>query len=404
MIAYGDIGAGLVNWGTVWVFKLTNCNILLWTTAIYILQDDNRLEQDEGHEKHVEGINANAEMTDQSEDELNDLLMAEFESEACDGDKDASVHQIPLKTPSPEKNRMDDERQAGNKRITTKQQNYEQILVDKPESSPQETLKGQQHMSQSNKGVTIEDIGDHEQSMREKSDVAKQLPSTQVQKSQSNGSQRFPWHKMEAAKSVKSPQAPGNALSEKISLKDQTSAVQNVESAKDIGTSDERPFQENKATGLKQNINEMNKTEMISQKKSISAIETGTDPAIMAMWDTRGPVLKVQRRNKREKVYHYIELLNPESPVYDQDLDTALRDLSKASNCMEGDQLLSGLTKQQHSWYMTNRGMPQLLLTMRSTHIEWADELPSRKPINRSGFPKVLRCQLILRTNNSLCC
>ena len=314
-------------------------------------------------------------MTDQSEDELNDLLMAEFESEAYDGEKDASVHQRPLKSPSPEIDQIDDDRKAGNNRITTKQQNYEQILVEKSGSVPQENLKEQENVSQTSKGIAMENVEDDKQSVREKTEIAKQLPeSTQVQKIN-------PWHNLEAAKSVKSPQAPGNTLLKNSLMEFPPPAAELGPRTNNISQIHGRPSQEKNMTVQNQNETEMQRIEMIGQDTAIE-----TDPAVKNVKGTRAPVSRVQRRGKSAKVYHYIELLNPESPVYDQDLDTALRDLSKASNCMEGDQLLSGLTKQQHSWYMTNRGMLRTRPTLLLILISKENNTQSRRSINRSGF------------------
>lgn len=63
------------------------------------------------------------------------------------------------------------------------------------------------------------------------------------------------------------------------------------------------------------------------------------------------------RRRKNQRIYQEADILNPETPVYSAELDRDVRDLSRfAKTIMEGNHLLSGLTKQQHSWYMTNIG------------------------------------------------
>ena len=52
-----------------------------------------------------------------------------------------------------------------------------------------------------------------------------------------------------------------------------------------------------------------------------------------------------------------LDLLNPNSPVYNAGLDADIRGLQKFTGPLcQGPNILSGLTKQQHAWYLDNMG------------------------------------------------
>lgn len=99
----------------------------------------------------------------------------------------------------------------------------------------------------------------------------------------------------------------------------------------------------------------------VSPKKSKQDFKDTTIPSDEIPEDWH--VLAASRRHKNQREYQETDLLSPTCPIYDPEIDRAIREQSvRAKKLVDEDHLLSGLTKQQHKWYMSNIGRSFSLL------------------------------------------